>query len=573
MSALPVTRITIVGLGLLGGSFGLALRQAGAVRDVVGVDVAEDIIQKARECGAIDRGSLDVKEAMVGADIVVLAMPVRTIIELLPDLVLSLPRETLLFDLGSTKGEISRAIDDLDHPVRYVGGHPMAGTEHAGIEAAQATLFSSATFALVPHPPVDDAGISILTDIIRRIGANPTVISADRHDRIVAKTSHVPYLLSSALVRATEESAQTDPRLWDFAAGGFRDTSRVAASNVRVMADICLTNRAHVLSGLADAQSELGQIAQWIRDGDRDALEKALSEARTVRTRVFGERGQILSTKKVSFQGERGAFSEIAALEYFGDIAEPVPQPWFDDAFDAVEKGHCDYGMLPIENSLAGSIHVNYDLLLKHSLSVVGEIKLRIVHNLLVNKGVTFEDVKKVQSHPKALEQCVDYFRKHEGLTGETVYDTAGAAKMLKESGARDTAVIASSRAASHYGLEIIERGVEDNPQNYTRFLVLAPQPEDPQGDRVKTTLVFSVANVPGSLFKAMSVFALRDISVLKIESRPLIGSPWEYLFYLDIEGRADSQAGRRAIDHLQEFTTYYKMLGTYGEGRTVDSA
>jgi len=371
-------------------------------------------------------------------------------------------------------------------------------------------------------------------------------------------------------VRIADQAAQTDPRLWDFAASGFRDTSRVAASNVRVMADTCLTNRTHILAGIKQAQSELNKLTQWINNGDQQTLEQALEQAKTVRTRVFGERGRNVSTKKVSFQGERGAFSEIAALEYFGDIAEPVPQPWFDDAFDAVEHGHCDYGMLPIENSLAGSIHVNYDLLLKHNLQIVGEIKLRIVHNLLVNKGVTFEDVRQVHSHPKALEQCVEYFRKHPDINAVTVLDTAGAAKMLKESGAKDTAVIASSRAASHYDLNTIDKSIEDNPQNYTRFLVLSAEPEPPHGERVKTTLVFSVAHVPGSLFKAMSVFALRDISILKIESRPLIGSPWEYLFYLDIDGKADNQVCQRALDHLQEFTTYFKLLGTYAEGRTV---
>ena len=570
MYNLPVPRITIIGLGLLGGSFGLALRQANAVGEVVGVDVSRDILDRAQERGAIDRGTIDVETAFHETDLVVLAMPVSTIIEALPNLVRHLSKRTLLFDLGSTKGDISRTVDGLSEHIRYVGGHPMSGTEHAGVDAAQATLFAGATFALVPHPPADDEGMVLLTELIRRIGANPTVIPADRHDRIVAMTSHVPYLISSALVRIADEAAQTDPRLWDFAASGFRDTSRVAASNVRVMADTCLTNRTHILAGIKRAQSELNKLAQLINNSDRQTLEEALEQAKTVRTRVFGERGRNVSTKKVSFQGERGAFSEIAALEYFGDIAEPVPQPWFDDAFDAVEHGHCDYGMLPIENSLAGSIHVNYDLLLKHNLHIVGEIKLRIVHNLLVNKGVTAENVRQVHSHPKALEQCVEYFRKHPDVNAVTVLDTAGAAKKLKESGARDTAVIASSRAASHYDLNTIEKSIEDNPQNYTRFLVLSAEPEPPQGERVKTTLVFSVAHVPGSLFKAMSVFALRDISILKIESRPLIGSPWEYLFYLDIEGKADNQVCQRALDHLQEFTTYFKLLGTYAEGRTV---
>ncbi len=274
---------------------------------------------------------------------------------------------------------------------------------------------------------------------------------------------------------------------------------------------------------------------------------------------------------RAGFQGELGAFSEMAVLAYFGDAAEPVPHGWFDEVFRAVEKGHCDYGMLPIENTLAGSIHVNYDLMQEHDLQVVGEIILRIVHNLIAKPGVRREDLRRVQSHPKALEQCVRFFRNHPSLKPETVYDTGGAAKMLCEGEARDIGVIASTRAAERYGLEILESGIEDNPENYTRFLVLARQAERPEGERLKTSIVFSVPHEPGMLFKAMSVFALRDISINKIESRPLVGSPWEYLFYLDFEGHAESLLCGRALNHLREIATNFKLLGSYAEGRLVE--
>lgn len=563
--------ITIVGLGLLGGSFGLAIRQAQAAREVVGVDLSRDILDRAIERGAIDRGELNLAAGLRGADIVVLATPVRAMLNDLPDVAAHLADRSILFDLGSTKQTLRERIAALDRPIRYVGGHPMAGTEYAGIDAAQATLFSGATFALIPVPPVDEEALTLLSALVRSIGAHPVLISAERHDHIVALTSHLPYLLSSALVHAASDAAREEPRLWDFVAGGFRDTSRVAASNVRVMVDILLTNRKPILNGLDQARKQLDQLAHWIETGNDQALEESLSQGKATRARVFGERGRTVQTKKVSFQGERGAFSEIAAIEYFGDIAETVPQVNFEDAFQSVTQGHSDYGMLPIENSLAGSIHINYDLLLQHNLFIVGEIKLRIVHNLLVNPGVTRDRIKRFQSHPKALEQCLDFFRANPDVKVESVYDTAGAAKMLRESGAQDIAVIASSHAAEHYGLDILARGVEDNPQNYTRFLVLSREPVEPASDRAKTTVVFSVPHTPGTLFKAMSAFALRDISISKIESRPLIGSPWEYFFYLDFAGRASSLASIRALNHLQEITTFYKLLGTYEDGRTVD--
>lgn len=277
---------------------------------------------------------------------------------------------------------------------------------------------------------------------------------------------------------------------------------------------------------------------------------------------------------RTGFQGELGAFSEMAVLEYFGDAAEAVPHGWFDDVFRAVEQGRCDYGMLPIENTLAGSIHVNYDLMQEHDLQIVGEIVLRIVHNLMAKPGVRREELRRVQSHPKALEQCVRFFREHPSLKPETVYDTGGAAKMLSEGEARDVGVIASTRAAERYGLEILENGIEDNPQNYTRFLVLAREarPAEPsEGERLKTSIVFAVPHEPGMLFKAMSVFALRDISINKIESRPLVGSPWEYLFYLDFEGHAESLLCSRALNHLREIAADFRLLGSYAEGRIVD--
>lgn len=274
---------------------------------------------------------------------------------------------------------------------------------------------------------------------------------------------------------------------------------------------------------------------------------------------------------RTGFQGELGAFSEMAVQAYFGDAAEPVPHGWFDDVFRAVDEERCDYGMLPIENTLAGSIHVNYDLMQEHDQQIVGEIVLRIVHNLMAKPGVRPEELRRVQSHPKALEQCVRFFREHPSLKPETVYDTGGAAKMLGEGEDRDIGVIASTRAAERYGLEILEHGIEDNVQNYTRFLVLGREPEPPVGERLKTSIVFSMPHEPGTLFKAMSVFALRDISINKIESRPLVGSPWEYLFYLDFEGHADSLLCKRALNHLQEIATNFKLLGSYAEGSIVD--
>lgn len=264
---------------------------------------------------------------------------------------------------------------------------------------------------------------------------------------------------------------------------------------------------------------------------------------------------------KVSFQGEPGAYSEQAVFNYFGKV-DTVPCESFDMMFDSVVSGKSDAALAPIENSLAGSIHQNYDLLLRHNLHIVGEYFLRVRHCLIAMPGVKKEDIKKAISHPQALGQCAAYLRNH-GIKAEQVYDTAGSVKMLKESGARDVAAIASKRAAELYEMEILEEGIEDNPENFTRFLAIQKEAIVPEGES-KTSIVFTLKNVPGSLFKAMSVFALRDIDLTKIESRPLQGKPWEYLFYIDFLGSVHDDAAKRALDHLSEYAMTLRVLGSY---------
>ena len=264
---------------------------------------------------------------------------------------------------------------------------------------------------------------------------------------------------------------------------------------------------------------------------------------------------------KVAFQGEAGAYSEQALLGHFG-AAETLACESFEAVFEAVHAGLCDAAMVPIENSLAGSIHQNYDLLLRHDLQIVGEQSLRVRHCLIALPGVDRQEIRKAISHPQALGQCAGYLRSH-GLLAEQAYDTAGSVKLLKASGARDTAAIASRRAADLYGMHILEEGIEDDPENFTRFLAIQREPKAFQGE-AKTSIVFTLKNQPGALFKAMSVFALRDIDLTKIESRPLQGSPWEYLFYVDLIGDTREETVRRALDHLGEYATMLRVLGSY---------
>ncbi len=270
---------------------------------------------------------------------------------------------------------------------------------------------------------------------------------------------------------------------------------------------------------------------------------------------------------RVAFQGERGAYSEAAAVAFFGDSVRPIPNADFDSVFEAVTHGQADRGVLPVENSLAGSIHRNYDLLLRYDLSIVGEIQIPIAHQLIALPGVTLAEVKKVYSHPQALAQCEHSITKLLPHAERVVtYDTAGSVKMIKEQNIADGAGLASQRAASIYGMKIIQPNMQDNVENYTRFVIVAPEPIAPEGE-AKTTIVFSVNHEPGSLFKGLAVFALRDINLAKIESRPLQSKRWQYFFYIDFIGSQHEERCQKALNHLQEITTFFKVLGSYPRG------
>ena len=273
-----------------------------------------------------------------------------------------------------------------------------------------------------------------------------------------------------------------------------------------------------------------------------------------------------MNQRIIAFQGEPGAYSEAAALEFFGADVLTLPSHSFEGVFTAVTQGIASHGILPIENSLAGSIHRNYDLLLRNTLHIVGEYHHRVSHCLLAIPGVALEEIRQVHSHPQALAQCEENLTRL-GLEQIVEADTAGSAHWLREAGDRRAAAIASRRAAQVYQLNILVENLEDNPANFTRFLIITDRPQeiaDSDLENYKTSVVFSLPNRPGSLFKAMSVFALRDIDLTKIESRPIPGKPWEYMFYIDFAGYAGSPVCERALAHLEEITVSLRILGSY---------
>jgi prephenate dehydratase len=272
------------------------------------------------------------------------------------------------------------------------------------------------------------------------------------------------------------------------------------------------------------------------------------------------------SVVRVAIQGELGAFSHAAALSALGQEVEIVPRPSFEALYEAAVTGAADRALVPIENSLAGSIHENYDRLLSSPLHIVGETQLRVEQCLIARPGASLASIRRVASHPVALAQCRRFFAEHPGLEPVTAYDTAGAVQdLLRTGGPVTQAAIGSRLAAEIYGGQILMAEIEDDPQNFTRFLVLAREP-GPLEAANKTSVAFTLKNVPGALYGALGAFATRGVDLAKIESRPFRGRPWEYAFYLDVLGDPRGSAGE-ALEVLKTMAGEFRILGSYPDG------
>jgi len=276
---------------------------------------------------------------------------------------------------------------------------------------------------------------------------------------------------------------------------------------------------------------------------------------------------KVTSSSRIAFQGERGAFSEEAAVKLLGEDIHLVPRPTFEALYSSIVDGAADYILAPIENSLAGSIHRSYDLLISSGVHIQAEVVIPIVHHLIGVPGATFERITQVSSHPVALAQCERFFTNHPTIKRVATDDTAGSVREVMGAGDQAKAGIASKRAATVYGAVILREHLEDHPENYTRFLLLATSAEVAE-NADKLSLVLNLAHKPGSLCSALNAFAQRNLNLLKIESRPIPGTPWSYCFYLDLQASLKNRETRAALEELKEFADSVKILGCYPQAK-----
>jgi 3-deoxy-7-phosphoheptulonate synthase len=354
-------------------------------------------------------------------------------------------------------------------------------------------------------------------------------------------------------------------------ATGIREkVSPMARAGIAAGADALMVEVHHdPANALSDGPQSLypKQFGQLMRDiyviapvVDKQLDFNYLKKANQLKDREQTEGGTL---PKVAFLGEVGTYSHKACEQYFGDQMFLCPRASFRSIFEAVKLGEADYALVPLENSLSGSIHENYDMLLEYDLRIVGEITLRIVHSLIGRPGTTLDDIKRVLSVGPAIQQCRQFLDRYPDWEIVTVNATASAVREISTTKEISDAAIGSREAAGLYQMNVIEEGIETNPRNYTRFVAIALSDEVRQKCG-KSSLVFSVGNQPGALYEVLKVFQEQSINLVKLESRPIHGKPWQYMFYADVEADAGASEFKAILDVVIQRTDFFKILGNY---------
>jgi prephenate dehydratase/prephenate dehydrogenase len=580
---LPATAtIGVLGLGLIGGSLARDLSAAG--HRVLGHDHDPATLQAAVRARVIDAAIAGFPVGLAAADVVVVATPVDAAPGLLQLARPHLGGVRLITDVGSTKRAVQDAAGSLGLGTRFVGGHPLAGEQRSGLAASRAGLFDGALVYICPAPDASREARQLAHGLWRAVGARTRELTAGEHDRLLAWTSHLPQVVSTALACALDD-AGIDP---DQVGAGGRGMIRLAGSSPGMWTGIALTNGGPLDAAVHGLAGALATLRAGIERGSHEQVRGFFEAGRrwTDRRRdtlappshgtgaaaARGSEPAGRGTNRIAFQGEAGAFSEEAVLRYFGAHVEPVGLASFAHVARAVMDGDAASGLLPIENTVAGSILDTYDLLLAHGLVVIGEVIMPVRHCVLGLPGADLQHLDRVLSHPVALAQCARFLAAHPATEAVVRADTAGAAREVAAGGSPEVGAIAGHRAGQLYGLQVLAADVQDREDNQTRFLVVAgaeraahgvPSPAgDARVGRRKTVLVVETPNTPGALLAVLQPFADRSINLSSLESRPT-GEPWTYRFFIEVEADAAEPGMKAALDAVTA-RSRARVLGSF---------
>jgi prephenate dehydratase len=570
--------VAIIGLGLIGGSLARDLSSAG-VR-VIGYDRDALTLERAAAAGVVAAPLDESLRGLDEADIIVLAVPVDAARALLDLIRVRAANARLITDVGSTKSAIASVAAAKGVADRFVGAHPLVGDDRAGWVASRTGLFAGARVYLCPTASASRGAVELAERLWRTVGAHTEPIDAHTHDRSLAWISHLPQLLATSLAIALDDAGF---RPGDLGPGG-RSMTRLAASSPAMWGAIAATNRTLISDALAGLERTLARATATLQRGEPEELEAFFDNGRRWAASTANDGGaarDVATTGTangdaagnhpvVAFQGELGAHSEEAVRSFFGDAVRPLPCRSFADVADAVMDGRATSGLLPVENTTAGSVVAAYEVLARSGLTVLGETVRPIRHALLGVPGAAPARVRRVLSHPVALAQCSAFFAERRWIEAVAYYDTAGAAREVARAGDPSVAALAARDAAARYGLTILAEDVHDRSDNRTRFCVIAregcalPAGAGPRnGARMKSALLLDVANRPGALAHALVPFARRGVNLTHIQSTPG-DAAFTYRFIIDIDGDARTGAAAEAIADVRRDGAELRVLGCF---------
>lgn len=528
--------IAVIGLGFVGSSYAKALRKL-----------------KPKSVIVIDKGQA-ADEVLKETDILILALYPEEAVDFLKNNVCCLKNGVLITDACGVKQEIVKSVGEfLPGYADFVGGHPIAEEEDNGLKADGKDLFEGNLYILTPSGRNAKDNIRFLEDMASALGCSEVIsISPEEHDRIVSLTSQLPYAAAVALLNLPPSRNS----LSMFAGRSYADAIRAAAGDPALWEQLFMMNTENLLVAIAKFEECIGSLKSAIRSNDIEALDGILELA-------SARRRKIASSLRAGFQGVEGSFSHQALTEYFGEEAEAVSFRSFRDVFEALDKGDISYGVLPLENSSTGGISEVYDLLGEYGFYIVGEKNIKVCHNLLGIRGADISEICEVYSHIQGFLQSKAFFEKHPEWKQVNYHNTAKSAQHVRNENSKTKACVASKKASEIYGLEILAENINDSDKNYTRFIVICRELEVSTQAR-KISIVATLPHKVGSLYSVLKHFADNDSSLMKIESRPILGKPWEYAFYIDFQGNMLDRKTKNIFKELAAEGVDYKFLGNY---------
>lgn len=557
--------VCIVGLGLIGGTYAHGLKNSGKHYNVTGIDINKEAVNYGIDNGIISNGNKSDDELLSEADIIIITIYPTLIKKFLQDNKNKFKEGAIITDAAGVKGRLYKEIKEIKlEKIDFILGHPMAGREKIGIENSDPNIFLGANYILTPVDENKKDNIEKLEKLIYSIGFSKiSYTTPEEHDEIIAFTSQLTHVIAVALVNSDTEKFKIE----NFIGDSYRDLTRIAKINTKLWSELFIENKENLIEKIDEFQEKINNIKEALVNNNVKKLESYLIESGKRRGKIDGSTNKdknqrFNKVKRVGFQGVKGSFGYFAMKKYFKELEEYQGYETFEEVFENIENGKIDYGVLPYDNSTTGAIKDNYNLLRERKAYIVGEIYLPVRHNILGIPGSKLDEITDLFSHPQGFEQSSQYL-KERNYRLIPHKNTALSASYVAESKNKKWGAIASIEAGALYGLVPLVYDINHNKNNMTRFIIISRKLEIEKNSN-KISLVMSAEHKPGALVNILTSISDKGVNMVNIGSFPILEKPWEYFFYIDLNGSLYDRNIQDLITDLEIKSSFLKVLGNY---------